>query len=57
MKKINLKKFIQDTKGATMVEYALMLFAVLICAAVAMKAIGPKVAAAGSSTVQNLQAG
>jgi Flp pilus assembly pilin Flp len=57
MKNINLKKFIQDTKGATMVEYALMLFAVLICAAVAMKAIGPKVAAAGSSTVTNLQAG
>ena len=53
----NIKKFLQDTKGATMVEYALMLFAVLICAAVAMKAIGPKVATAGSSTVTNLQAG
>ncbi|MGH7280125.1 MAG: Flp family type IVb pilin [Polyangiaceae bacterium] len=57
MKKINLKKFLNDTKGATMVEYALMLFAVLIVAAVAMKSIGPKVSTAGTSTTGQLAPG
>lgn len=57
MKKINLQKFLKDTKGATMVEYALMLFAVLIVAAVAMKSIGPKVSQAGQSTTTQLAPG
>ena len=54
MKKINMKKFLKDTKGASMVEYALLLFAVLIIAALAIKAIGPGVKQAGCSTVSQL---
>lgn len=57
MKKINLKKFLKDTKGASMVEYALLLFAVLIVAAAAIKAIGPKVSTAGQSTTTQLAPG
>lgn len=51
MKKFGLAKI----RGASMVEYALLLFAVLIIAAVAIKAIGPRVAAAGSSATAQLQ--
>jgi Flp pilus assembly pilin Flp len=47
MKKLaNLSKIRQlavDSKGATMVEYALMLFLILVVAAVAVKALGTKV--------------
>jgi Flp pilus assembly pilin Flp len=57
MKKINMKKFLQDTKGASMVEYALLLFAVLICAAVAIKTIGPQVSKAGTQATSNLAPG
>lgn len=57
MKKINMKAFLKDTKGASMVEYALLLFAVLICAAAAIKTIGPKVSQAGNSATSNLAPG
>ena len=57
MKKINMKKFLKDTKGASMVEYALLLFAVLIVAAAAIKAIGPKVSQAGQDSTTQLAPG
>ena len=50
MKKINMKKFLKDSKGASMVEYALLLFAVLLCAAAAIKLIGPAVSKAGNQS-------
>ena len=49
-----MKKF-TNVRGASMVEYALLLFAVLIVAAVAIKSLGPRVAAAGTSGAQTLQ--
>lgn len=57
MKNINLKKFLSDSKGASMVEYALLLFAVLIVAAVAIKSIGPKVSQAGTQSASQLAPG
>ncbi len=50
----NIKKFLKDSKGASMVEYALLLFAVLIVAAVAIKSIGPNVSAAGTQAAGQL---
>ncbi len=35
-----IQKLAKDTKGATMVEYAIMLFLILVVAAVAIKALG-----------------
>jgi Flp pilus assembly pilin Flp len=55
--KTNIKstrKFLKDSKGASMVEYALLLFAVLIVAAVAVKSLGPRVAAAGTQSAGQL---
>jgi Flp pilus assembly pilin Flp len=57
MKNINIKKFLKDTKGASMVEYALLLFAVLICAALAIRSLGPAVKTAGSQGTQQLASG
>jgi Flp pilus assembly pilin Flp len=48
------RKFLKDSKGASMVEYALLLFAVLIVAAVAVKSLGPRVAAAGTQSAGQL---
>ncbi len=50
----NTKKFLKDSKGASMVEYALLLFAVLIVAAVAVKSLGPKVGTAGTQSAGHL---
>lgn len=49
-----MKKF-TNVRGASMVEYALLLFAVLIVAAVAIKSLGPRVAAAGTQGAATLQ--
>jgi len=57
MKKINFKKFLAETKGASMVEYALLLFAVLICAAIAIKTLGPAVSKAGTDGTAQLAPG
>jgi Flp pilus assembly pilin Flp len=35
-----LRKLAKDTRGATMVEYALMLFLILVVAAIAIKTLG-----------------
>jgi Flp pilus assembly pilin Flp len=37
-----LRKLAQDSKGATMVEYALMLFLILVVAAFAVNKLGTK---------------
>ena len=44
-----LKDAVRDTKGATMVEYALMLFLILVVAAVAVKTLGSKVSSSVSA--------
>ena len=41
-------------RGATMVEYALLLVAVLLLAAAAIKSIGPKVSSAGTNAAGTL---
>ena len=38
-----IRQLAKDSKGATMVEYALMLFLILVVAAVAVKTLGSKV--------------
>ena len=38
-----IRQLAKDSKGATMVEYALMLFLILVVAAVAVKALGSTV--------------
>jgi Flp pilus assembly pilin Flp len=38
-----IRQLVNDTRGATMVEYALMLFLILVVAAVAVKSLGTKV--------------
>ncbi len=50
----NTRKFLKDSKGASMVEYALLLFAVLIIAAAAVKTIGPQVKKAGNDSTAQL---
>jgi Flp pilus assembly pilin Flp len=44
-----IKSFLKDKKGASMVEYALLLVAILLLAAGAYKALGPKVSSAASN--------
>ena len=44
-----LTNLIKNKKGASMVEYALLLVAILLLAAGAYKALGPKVGAAASA--------
>lgn len=47
-------EFLRDTRGTTAIEYALLLFAVLLGGASAMRAVGPKVALDGSLTARIL---
>jgi Flp pilus assembly pilin Flp len=51
MKKITLRN---KSRGASMVEYALLLVAVLLLAAAAIKSIGPKVSSAGTNAAGTL---
>ena len=53
-RRTTMKKF-TNVRGASMVEYALLLFAVLIVAAIAIKSLGPKVADAGTKGAAQLQ--
>lgn len=50
MKSNKFTKLIKDNKGATMVEYAILLFLILVVAAVVYKAVGTKVKDAGTKT-------
>jgi Flp pilus assembly pilin Flp len=52
-RRTTMKKF-TNVRGASMVEYALLLFAVLIVAAVAIKSLGPRVSAAGTQGAATL---
>jgi len=47
-------KKISKVRGASMVEYALLLFAVLIIAAAAIKSLGPRVKQAGTDGTAQL---
>ena len=49
-----MKKLSKMVRGASMVEYALLLFAVLIVAATAVKKLGPKVSDAGNQGATQL---
>jgi len=51
---MTMKKF-TNVRGASMVEYALLLFAVLIVAAVAIKSLGPRVSEAGTKGAAELK--
>ena len=49
-----MNKFIKKVRGASMVEYALLLVAILLLAAGAFKLLGPKVSNAASNAGQKL---
>ena len=46
------KKLVRDQRGATMVEYAILLFLVLVVAAAVYRSVGKKVRQAGDMTAQ-----
>lgn len=48
-------KSLKKSRGASMVEYSLLLFAVLIAAAVAVKKLGPKVTTSANTAEGHLQ--
>jgi|SwirhirootsSR2_FD_contig_91_848639_length_479_multi_3_in_0_out_0_2 Flp pilus assembly pilin Flp len=50
MKSNKFKALLKDNKGATMVEYAILLFLILVLAAAIYKQVGQKVQASGQST-------
>jgi len=45
-------KLVRDQRGATMVEYAILLFLVLVVAAAVYRSVGKKVRQAGDMTAQ-----
>jgi Flp pilus assembly pilin Flp len=49
-----MNKIIKKVRGASMVEYALLLVAILLLAAGAFKALGPKVGTAAQRAGTNL---
>ncbi len=49
------QKLVKKARGASMVEYGLLLFAVIICAAAAIRTIGPKVKDAGTKAESELK--
>jgi len=49
-----MNKIIKKVRGASMVEYALLLVAILLLAAGAFKALGPKVGSAATRSGSNL---
>jgi len=52
-----IRQLAKDTKGATMVEYALMLFLILVVAAAAVKALGSKVSTTVSAATSEFNSG
>jgi len=50
-----MNKLIKKVRGASMVEYALLLVAILLLAAGAFKALGPKIGTAASRTGAQIQ--
>ena len=49
-----VEKFLKDRKGASLVEYALLLVAIMILVAAVYKQLGQKVQAAGTSAAGKL---
>jgi Flp pilus assembly pilin Flp len=49
IKSSKFSKLLKDKKGATMVEYAILLFLILVIAAVVYKSVGKSVSTAGTS--------
>jgi Flp pilus assembly pilin Flp len=49
IKSNKFSKLLADKKGATMVEYAILLFLILVIAAVVYKSVGKSVSTAGTS--------
>jgi Flp pilus assembly pilin Flp len=49
VKSNKFSKLLKDKKGATMVEYAILLFLILVIAAVVYKKVGQNVSSAGTS--------
>ena len=49
------RRFVRDRRGATMVEYAILLFLILVIAAVVYKSVGKSVSTAGTSAAQQFQ--
>jgi Flp pilus assembly pilin Flp len=50
-----IRSLANDTKGATMVEYALMLFLILVVAAIAIKTLGKSTTTAMDDANKTLQ--
>jgi Flp pilus assembly pilin Flp len=50
--KNKLQALVHDKKGATMVEYAILLFLILVIAAAVYRSVGSNVSGAGSSASQ-----
>ena len=46
------QKLVRDQRGATMVEYAILLFLVLVVAAAVYRSVGKKVRESGDMTAQ-----
>ncbi len=55
MKTNKFTKLLKDNKGATMVEYAILLFLILVLAAAIYKQVGTKVKDSGDKTQQAFQ--
>lgn len=51
IKSSKFSKLVKDKRGATMVEYAILLFLILVIAAAIFKTLGQSVCGAGSSSV------
>ena len=50
----DIMKLVKDEKGATAIEYGLMLVAIMLVVAVAFKALGTKVKAAATNSAGQL---
>ncbi len=53
--KLSLRKLVKDRRGATMVEYAILLFLVLVTASAVYKTVGKKTRQAGDMTTAQFQ--
>jgi Flp pilus assembly pilin Flp len=53
IKSSKFSKLLKDKKGATMVEYAILLFLILVLAAAIYKKVGQSVCTAGSSAANS----
>jgi len=52
IKSTKFAQLLKDKRGATMVEYAILLFLILVIAAAIYKSVGSSVSGSGSSAAQ-----